>query len=274
MLSLLVAFMLLPAAAVAEIPDVEHLTDAELAELLVVVQEEILWRELTGGTDSRDAAEEPAEKAGEITFRDLPWLCSENELREGYVNSLKGTLGVNGGQSSVKVDSWENDCNKSGYYNNPIYTAKTTTGYWVSVDLKGYSVAGHNMRRFSASFMHAPGSSTRNPATSRMYKASYCFEVPDYYAAYEDLLTKLTSLYGTSTAYRHNGSTIIWHDEWYGPNNTGVRMSMSYKPGAASSSSYIVISYGLTNSAELLRQMDDPSAVAVNTIITNSLEGL
>lgn len=269
---LMMLAMLLPAAASAAIPDVTGLTNAELEELITVAQEELLWRELTGGNGSATAVIEPA---NEINFRNTTWLISENEFRRLVFEPMGAKVELGEGSGYSAPTSWEINPDKADDYDAELYSNENS-GYWIAADHR-IKVAGFQVKRMSASFIYGSGTrGSRQPDSTRLFTASYYFdEGSNSENAFESLQRKLTELYGEPETYTTTGKTYrIRHAIWYGDNNTGVRLTLQVKLSDKSTQS-LYLRYGLTNSENLLRERaGEASVVQWNSTDNDSFDGL
>lgn len=136
-----------------------------------------------------------AENVDSIKFRDIDWLKPETEVKE-ITDKIDGAheswyMGV---EENARIDSWYRQW-ENMYTDYNIESAGTILRY------DDVSVAGYNSE-LEISFMYPVenGEVIHNTEESLFYMAQYSIvDIEDYESAYEDIVNKLTSLYGTPT---------------------------------------------------------------------------
>ncbi|MBR6939648.1 MAG: hypothetical protein IKH65_02470 [Clostridia bacterium] len=192
----------------------------------------------------------------EITFQDYSWgsdavSVSQNE-NEQYFESI--------------TPGWE-----SAYTYSQI--SEYSLGYRLFT-LRDRNIAGYDVLNFSMYFMygHNNGALSTKPENSELYMVTMNFDVSDISGTYEDLLQKITSIYGQGTSTSKTGNTYSTSDgaykyttvstQWLGQNNTGIMLSKC-TPNEGSPSgavtdmfhNYVALSYGKTNSDTTLSKL-------------------
>lgn len=229
----------------------QDLNQEELYQLYEDVVHEILRRTNTG-----EAPASTTEK--EILFRNIPYGTDG----QTFVETLKES-GINGGLKAGKCNSWERNP-FDGYL-----TYKKTmndAGYVYTASPKGFQVAGYDVSQIEAYFLHGYDDENVYDAKekSQFYFGRYYMEdVLDKEAAYENLLSKLTGLYGQPqvlTGSDHSGTQTTYCIQafWYGANDTGLMLYHYYrvsdKTGAVTYSA-LQLEYGLVHSVERMQDL-------------------
>lgn len=168
--------------------------------------------------------------ADEITFRGIPWGSSLTEVEE-YFSNLSI---VDFDSEDVKRDTILND--DYDVYSNNSYECCWHDFVFPhgSITVAGYDV---NIHLYCFYGIDENGNVLREKEDSVFYAASYDLEVVDVETSYEDLVNKLTSLYGEGSL-QTSGGTVYYgsstgsgtyeYEErimtWLGDNDTGVRI--------------------------------------------------
>lgn len=114
---------------------------------------------------------------------------------------------------------------------------------------------------------HAEGGIVfKEPAESRLVDCIYVFDIEkiiDRNLAYQNLRAKLISLYGEPDFIREFQDSFS-RNVWLGENNTFVNLHVSY---ANDEIDHLQLDYGITNAAELIRQIENYTSVGDMTNI-------
>lgn len=159
-----------------------------------------------------------ANHGSEILFRGLPWGISRTEA----ASSIAG----------IDFISWTGE-SYSGCAIDEIITGKSKTFEYSDINIMDTSylgsllVAGYETDSVNMYYAYIPtnGVLTKTPEDSSLYAAEYTFKPENAAAAGDDLLGKLSSLYGEPSKTLFD--TNLWKDEfaftyWYGANDTMV----------------------------------------------------
>ncbi len=203
----------------------------------------------TGESSSSKTAQQREEPSysGEITFQNYEWGASANAvsvlLQEQFFESVTPT--------------WSD---ADDLVPTPMYSV----GFRI-FDYGDNKIAGYDVANFSMYFHYGEheGKLNPNPEYSKLYLVTMNFNVADIEGTYNDLLQKLTSLYGEGKTTTSRGSAYSLSDggykhtttttEWRGQNNSGIKLSMCLPSDNAPDSAdmfhhYLVLSYGKTDS--------------------------
>ncbi len=189
-----------------------------------------------------EAAEEPATEiyAEPILFRGIPWGSTWEEaqtyLPEGieYYETERNDLSTVNGYLSVKDHK---TLYGGEYLGKDYYTSKNK--------MNGMKVAGYeleSMYLYFAGMSDDSGYLVTDETHSALLYTSYTFNVNNTDAVYEDLLGKLTSLYGNARMTGEDGRFNLW----YGADGTMVSLCQYY--------GYIYICYGFSGADALIEQ--------------------
>ena len=127
--------------------------------------------------------------------------------------------------------------------------------YATSSSLKGVKVAGYDVADLCLYFIFKPdenGKIIKDEKHTAFYYGYYKLEPKDPDAVYNDLISKLTKLYGDVDDQK--SSTSIISDNmslWNGANGTMVSV---YKQDYSSGSHYIYIKYGFSGGDDLMQE--------------------
>ena len=235
--------------------DAENLDELSLDELYILygnVLREIGERNMIQ-TDVEITCE------GEIKFRGFAWDIDaqsfEDTMRE---------QGIHGSSKETTLESWETETSFS--YSLPAARLKDG-GYKYSATQTGINVGGYEVDTVDAFFLHTyddDGVSDKK-SDSNLYYAAYWFSsVLDKQAAYNDLVLKLSSLYGTPQKFNESKSGTERTEfcqiaYWYGANNTGVRLWYYYRTDNKTNEvlfSNMILKYGRTDSIVMLKALE------------------
>ena len=213
----------------------------------------------------------PADEYEEqILFRGIEWGSNYNEaitdlggismcdLRESeYWYSIKDYMNTESGMSK---------------YNGTLggYT------YASASSLKDLSVAGYPIESLYMYFIYTPGEEgmlIKDTEHTKLVYAYYKIKPKDLEAAYDDLTTKLTSLYGDVDETDH--STFLIDDNqnlWYGANGTMVSVvSRDYN---TTSTKELYIKYGFAGGDDLMKASYDALVLEESKKAANNTDGL
>ena len=188
---------------------------------------------------------------GEITFQDYVWETSVIDISQ-----------KTGEQFFESVTPGWSDADTL------MQTSSYSVGYRIFT-IRDRNIAGYDVANFSMYFMygHDGNKLSTAPENSELYLVTMNFDVVDIDGTYDDLLGKLTTLYGEGTSSRRTGSGYSTSDgtykyetvttKWFGQNDTGIILSKCIPQGTAPDSAdmfhnYVVLSYGKTNSDKTL----------------------
>lgn len=183
-----------------------------------------------------------------ITFRGINWGIPVTQIDSKMPEGVRlYAPEVSDGFRSVEYFLYDGN---DDYY-------KGAVGYSVqarSSSLENMKVAGYEVSSMYMYFACVPGSDglpTGNQEDSAFYAAYYKLEPKDADAAYDDLVTKLTGLYGDVFATYEKSPYISYkYTVWKGADGSMVSLEKEDYP---SGSHYIYIKYAAGNGEELLK---------------------
>lgn len=190
----------------------------------------------------------------EITFRGIPWESSMEEVERLLNMEYFFTYDEN------QMRRWEDIAYITNFEHYYDYSAGWY-GYCFSGQMKvaGYPVS---LDVYCMYTVDEDGQILRDKSESKLYAASYNFDVVDYEATYRDLKGKLTALYGecTETIETEEGIYVdgekngTYNSEfristWSGDNNTGIKLfcELSDLPNLILNHSQVLLCYGKTD---------------------------
>lgn len=134
-------------------------------------------------------------------------------------------------------------------------------------DGESFKVAGYNVSFVTFAMLYSAEENVvlKELADTELFGAIYSLVVTDSNAAYEDLKTKLTSLYGEGTEGKEKYSDDVFAT-WDGDNNTCVKLTLS-------SYGDVTICYGNTN-LEVISELNAALTAEQQAAIKNDLSGL
>lgn len=169
----------------------------------------------------------------EIIFRDIPWYSAKKDA-EGVLTATGAT---------GKEDGWQSD---SLYrlsalnYPNVNSTSDRVDGGGCKMQYSGLSVAGYTPSDINACYIYQldnSGSIVRDADNALLYLAWYTFDkddFTDYESLFNDLATKLSSLYGTAT---DDEDKYLIKKTWTDSSNNSARLIMDTKK------TYVILGY-------------------------------
>ena len=191
--------------------------------------------------------------ADEILFRGLPWGTDIDTFKKSF--NASPWSGVE--DEEAQLIAWNEHRNNSSRMIFDLKSSSILPSGWsyttFSFDGSPLVVAGYNVAALDGYFYYGVDGDTviKDRASTRLYMAEYVFDVLDIDGAFQDLKTKLTSLYGTgetklSEGTAYNSETwkeIVYPVEKYiifGDNDTSVLL----EKGIIDSSGYVLLAYG------------------------------
>ena len=184
--------------------------------------------------------------ADEILFRGIPWGSTPAEVKAlldfSVITPTKGSQ-----------CSWEAGM-PYGHEKSFEHTGADSFTNQDNLQVAGYDVVQVCVRFY---YPLVDGVVVEDDKQSMFYYAHYMIEPKDVDGAYEDLVEKMTTLYGEGVVY-NNPPSDGWYaytEEcvvWYGDNNTGARVIIRRYKDSSTNDDYIIISYGKTDSLETL----------------------
>lgn len=208
--------------------------------------------------------------ADEILFRGLPWYSSMAEVKASFTDD---SIFVDEVDEAVQVLYSKID----GNMHNLSYGITGYPAGWVAYSyLEGmdFNVAGYGLSDMMIYCCYGLDEKNvdREINSSRLYLASYTFNVVDKQGAFDDLKGKLTSLYGNGVENDVESSYYVIGEndleevsftehriEWLGDNNTAA--VLVYSESALGNSDlyhqYLVLTYGKTDSDAMVQAVCD-----------------
>ena len=174
-------------------------------------------------------------KDGQILFREIPWGSTYNEVISRLPNGIemKSPVGVYHWYPLHEVMSFDTGIGK---------TAWTDLGFLSQTEenaTAGMKVAGYDVSQIHLYFAYLPDASGKLPrddAHTAFFCGYYTIHPIDVDVVYEDLKSKLTSLYGACT---EDNSNLCF---WYGANDTMLSLAR-FRSNFGSNTIYIVYGY-------------------------------
>ena len=224
--------------------------------------------------DSAQILTPPTEEYGQpILFRGLAWGCGYDEAVKAMPAGVKFFDLQEEEYWSPMYDmmyegfNWEQQIR--GTIGGQCYAK------WSSLD--GVKVAGYQLADLDLYFVYVPdnnGKLVRDNGHLALIQGVYKFEPKDLDAAWEDLLAKLTRLYGdVDRSESSDGSGFIDTKmcQWNGADGTMVSlMAQDY----TSSSKYIYIKYGFSGGDQLMKNAYDALVRAETEDAAGDVDGL
>ena len=186
----------------------------------------------------------------EYCFMNIPWGTELTEL--GPKLSELGFKDL-GDSEYTSLFDWN--------IKSKIYLSNTKVLTDVGKDMKcytfteGFNIAGHEVNKISASLLY--DYDYKSVDTSKYNLVQFCinFKASDPNTVYEDLLSKLTVLYGKPKSFEQNDSIL---DEkcsiWLGSKNTGIALVLLVNCRDRNYFS-IDLYYGKTNAEEMISEL-------------------
>lgn len=189
-----------------------------------------------------------AEEENPILFRNIPWGANFETAKAAFPDKVRW-CDVND-DSAYNVEYMVYDGAETRYTGNVSEYKYTQSS---SLEEAGMKVAGYNIASIVLRFAYVPGSDgllVHDDNHVALYLAQYQIEPKDPDAVYNDLLTKLSSLYG-DIDYTHTNAQYIsyTYNVWNGSDGTMVCLEREDYP---SGSHYIYIKYSYLGGNDLL----------------------
>lgn len=198
------------------------------------------------------------ESSTEITFRDIPWETSFAEIDQMYGSlnwlPIAGESFVNPSVDAILLD---NDYAGIDFeYNDINIVANALNIEW--------NVAGYKPTDIELHFAYTlvDGLLPKTEENSALYGAKYYIEPADLESAKNDLIGKISSLYGNSakqtTDSDYSGNKIMYY-YWYGANDTELVLKSLDSSGDSTGfyKDQIVIAYAWRKGDELMQSASD-----------------
>lgn len=177
---------------------------------------------LIGSTVSASAVEQP----DTILFRSIPWFENRASVRTTMSN-IDGIQPGYGSSDMARIDTWYRQWNNM--YADPNITDGGAMSAYKNLKVAGYSASV----TLSFVFPIVDGKVLYSADNAQFYKAIYKLdELEDMPAAFDDLTTKLSSLYGTpeDKSYYNSFAGLdtpkAWL--WYAKDGSLVFLAMYY----------------------------------------------
>lgn len=208
-------------------------------------------------------------KEVKITFRGIDWGIPVTEIEAKMPDGVKlYNYDIVDGLNSVDNFLYDGD---SEYY-------KGAVGYSVHArpsSLENLKVAGYEVGSMYMYFAIIPGSDgmpTNDAKDTAFIEAYYKIEPKDADSAYEDLLIKLSGLYGeVSYSYEKSPYISYKYNIWQGSDGSRVCLEKEDYP---SGSHYIYIKYAAGNAGELLSNAYQALVLEESAGAASNVDGL
>lgn len=204
-----------------------------------------------------------------ITFRGIDWGIPVTQIEGKMPDGIKlYNYDVVDGLSSVDNFLYDGD---SEYYKGAVgYSIKARPSSLDNLKVAGYEVSG--MYMYFANIPGSDGMPTNDAKNTAFIEAYYSIEPKDADAAYEDLITKLTGLYG-DVVYSYEKSPYISYkyNVWQGTDGSRVCLEKEDYP---SGSHYIYIKYAAGNAEELLKNAYQALVLEESAGAESNVDGL
>ena len=207
-----------------------------------------------------------------ILFRGAQWGSSLDEVKKFIPDGVKmRDLKIT--EYWYPMDSLMNDGNDWGSQ----YKAEMGGySYAQSSSLKDVKVAGYDIEDLYLYFMYVPGEDgllVKDDAHTALIYAYYKLEPKNPDAVYDDLISKLTSLYGDVD--REESSTGLIDrkmSQWNGADGTMV--SVFREDYSTTGSHYIYIKYGFKGGDDLMKAAYDATVLEESKGAASNVDGL
>lgn len=208
--------------------------------------------------EETEMVEAETEESSTITFRGIPWGTSVLEANR--------ILGKNelAWESSMTYSSAFVDDLLYGTWENSMHNEYDISIVAQVIDSQEIEVAGYvtYVTKLYFSCIPVDGILTKNEEDTALYAAQYFFIANDFEAMSQDLIEKLTSMYGDYSETHsgidptyHDGTYAVWYDEY------GAALSMNITSGALEDETeQIVITYAYLEGDEWLQNAYDLAA--------------
>lgn len=264
--------LMLFSCAAADDPALDAMTDTELFVLYGNVVAEIMHRNAP--------QQQINPTSGVITFRGIPWGTSASEALE-----ILRSGGLSGSIEASSCPSWE----FKDYQGKAVsrYSLSSPSGRMLKVDNE-LTVGGYPATTTQLFFMQ--GFDDENvyddDAKSTFYLGRYYLKPGNYRAAFDQLIEKLSLLYGNGvrgtydTHWRSSGGDYTSMSEWvvwYGSNDTAVRLEYRYEITDAEKTvrdEQLTLNYGKSNSILLMQELEAAQTREETEAAASSFDGL
>ena len=194
----------------------------------------------------------------EILFRDIPWGTSYTDAVQLQPDFDWYTIAFDESRITTLNEILTGDVSWDGYNNNGLdFLAMPFSDH--ETDVAGYTTSDIYMY-----FAYTPvdGVLTRDESLTALYGAKYEFEPQNLQSMYDDIKSKLTSLYGDPadvTADKNWTGAKNTYTWWYGANDSVVVLGKSDFSEVDSDfyKDELWISYAWQKGDELLKAADD-----------------
>ncbi len=203
-----------------------------------------------------------------ILFRDNKWGASLPEVLKSFPAELKFDNLRSDSAYRVEYSLYEEG---RDYYNGHVVGNVSAR----SSSLKNFKVAGYEVTGIRLRFAWVPGEDgliVEDETNTALYYAMYEITPKDLKTVYEDLVKKLSSIYGDSAFIKTDNLVINYkYTVWQGGDGTLVSLvSKEYSTG----SNYIEIRYGTLKGNSLLDAAQNALALKETLDAATSTDGL
>ncbi len=202
-----------------------------------------------------------------ISFRDTPWGASYEEAVANLPKGIRMTNLDEDWAASVGNAMYEADKN---VYRG--YVCANTSARSSSLD--GVKVAGYDVSNIHLCFAFVPnekGLLEKDAEHTALYFAYYKLAPKNVDAAYEDLLAKLSSVYGEVDNTNYAGYTVLsTYNTWFGKDGTLVTLEKKDYGDYA----YIYIKYAFLGGNDLLQAAYDALVLEESLSSASNVDGL
>lgn len=228
------------------------------------------------------------EENDEILFRDIPWGSNPSEVKELLAKENISTTAI---ASRFPILSFGEELRFYDEFDMVSCDQGCFEG--LVLDANGTTVGGHEISSIAFDFIYGVDGETVSfeEDDSRLVKASYTLEPVDKFEVYEDLVNKLTSLYGEPEKL-HRSDEEVWGTDdiihivegslWTGANNTAVLLSMEWytedgtteKKMDVYEEDMVYLRYGKTDTADTINFLNEYWAQKAMDESEGNMEGL
>lgn len=188
-----------------------------------------------------------------ILFRGIQWGASHDEAIKALPEGVK-TYGLMSEEYWHSTEERMFDESWSDYYKAELGCYE----YAGSSSLENVKVAGYHITDLYFYYLYATGEDgllVRDDAHTSLVYAYYKLEPKDPDAVYDDLVRKLTSLYGDVDLHQQKSLLITYEQNlWYGAEGTMVSL---VREDYSSGSHYIYIKYSFSGADDLIARAYD-----------------
>lgn len=216
--------------------------------------------------------DQSSSNTGQILFRDIPW---ETSCDQAAAILEAEDIEMNGPR---ETDMWSYVDDFMYKDSSELYESEIGCYLYASLQMEDKPVAGYPVDQMHLYFAYLPGEDgllLRDDQHTALLYAEYKLEIKDAATAYDDLIAKLTTLYGEPESTQHDSFVGLIDDQslWKGTDDTMVSVVRRLDEDDPSYSE-IYIKYGFAGADKLIRDALDALVVGEKVNASNNTDGL